>query len=64
MARDPRSGRFDKKRRFGPPHERLCKVVRKQLIRDIVHKFNLESAVPRVDTGLGKKLPTRSELKE
>ena len=64
VARDPRSGRWDKKRRYGPPHERLCKMVRKQVIRDICHKLKLESAAPRIDTGLGKKLPTRSELKQ
>ena len=64
VARDPRSGRWDKKKRYGPPHERLCKMVRKQVIRDICHKLKLESAVPRIDTGLGKKLPTRSELKQ
>jgi hypothetical protein len=64
VARDPRSGRFDKKRRYGPPHERLCKMVRKQLIRDIVHKLKLDSAIPRIDTGLGKKLPTRNELSQ
>ena len=64
VARDPRSGRWDKKKRYGPPHERLCKMVRKQVIRDICHKLKLDSAVPRIDTGLGKKLPTRSELKQ
>ena len=64
VARDPRSGRFDRKQRYGPPHERLCKMVRKQVIRDIVHKLKLDSAIPRIDTGLGKKLPTRSELKQ
>ena len=64
VARDPRSGRFDKKKRYGPPHERLCKVVRRQLIHDIVHKLKLDSAIPRIDTGLGKKLPSKNELKQ
>ena len=62
VSQDPRRGRYGKKKVHGPPFQHLCKMIRKKLIKDIIHKHNLVSAKPKVDTGLGKKLPTKKQL--
>ena len=62
VSRDPRRGRHGQAAQFGPPYQHLCKIIRKKLITDIIHKHNLTSMKPRVDTGLGQKLPTKKQL--
>jgi hypothetical protein len=64
LATDPRRGRYQRKRDFGAPYNRLCKLLRKQLINNIIRKHALLSVTPRVDSNLGKKIPSKRDLEK
>ena len=49
MSQDPRRGRWSRtgQEQYGPPYQHLCKIIRKKLITDIIHKVNYQKKLKK-----------------